>query len=207
MGNQERGKLTKFRIPEMVLGALFSAPLWIVICSLIDGSSSSQAASNSLMPAVIAAASGLFGTALAIRGTLSVQTRMESQRQEYDRQKEIRRQKIEKLEELASALYSHGGWLIQLHNFIDHDDTLPAVLAKAPPASFTQIDTIALIHFPTMRDNVYELSRLSASFVNTSINSKLYFDQSSELLGPYFDAPQRLENRIRDYISHLVDGN
>jgi hypothetical protein len=59
MSDREWDKLTKLRIPEMVLGALFSAPLWIVICSLVDGSSNSGS-SSSLMPAVLA----LFGTAL-----------------------------------------------------------------------------------------------------------------------------------------------
>ena len=68
------------------------------------------------MPAVIAAASGLFGTAIGIGGTLFVQLRVERQRQEYDRQKETRRRKEDKLVELVSALPEHEHWITSVRH-------------------------------------------------------------------------------------------
>jgi len=158
-------------------------------------------ADSSLMPAVIAAAAGLIGSAIGIGGTLLVQLRVERQKQEYDKQKETRRKKAEKLEELVSTLYAHKDWVRAMIENIDKGIDS----RERPPAAMPKLRAICSVYFPEFHSHIHEIAAFSAFEIFAAGGQFLPPEGATKEEGRkrLFEQGQKLtfflENEIRDY--------
>jgi hypothetical protein len=165
-------------------------------------------ADSSLMPALI----GLGGTVIGFAGGFVAQWFLEGKRQayetqkqmkqqEYEKEKETRRKKAEKLEELASTLYDHQHWLIQLTNkVLEGERMLASLVAKLPPAPFSKLEAISIVYFSGFQEPIKELSKASAIYVNfITRDGQQNLVQGKQLLSKHNELVNRLEDLIRDY--------
>lgn len=125
-----------------------------------------------LLTGVIVAAIVLAGTAIGIGGTLFVQLRMERERQkfereklEHERQKDIKRKKAEKLEELSALLYDAQFHIDLFEGRLKSGQSWDAVIQKMPPHLFGRIVAISNLYFPEFISLVDKLMELSGDYL------------------------------------------
>jgi len=154
---------------------------------------------------------GLFslaGTALGFTGGLITSLVVERQRhanqltlesQKHEREK--RKKKAEKLEELVSELYAHEHWVAALSNNVElgKDDIITA-LGRLPPPPISKMLAISNIYFPGLQEPIQAFSKLAATHVKSIVHKgQLNFDRSNDLFRQHNEAVKHLEKLIRDY--------
>jgi hypothetical protein len=135
---------------------------------------------------------------------LCTQLLLERRKHECEKQKETKRRKAEKLEELSSALYAHEYWLIQLQAAIPAGETnLQALIAKLPPPPMATLHLISNIYFYEFQGHTQDFSKI-ADWINSIVrDAQPNAVPSNEFylrtLVEHSKVVKRLEDLIRDY--------
>jgi hypothetical protein len=153
----------------------------------------------SLMPAVIGLVGTTIGAILGFCGRLITQLFLEKRKQTYERQKETRRKKQEKLEELASALADHLHWINLARTSPQIEKNFQLLFHELPHPPFTKLYAICTVYFLQLEKEVDAVVNATNAFFHSIVKDG---PQEADLTANrVFEAANQLNKAFNDYIS------